>query len=81
MARSKRIPKLTHHKATGQAVVRLAGKDHYCGRWATDSARARYHRLIAIFLTSCRTWGPHPAPVSILSLRNNACSGKSRWQS
>ena len=40
MARSKRTPKLCHHKATGQAVVRIDGKDFYCGRYGTPKAEA-----------------------------------------
>jgi hypothetical protein len=33
-----RIPNLCHHKATGQAVVRLNGKDVYCGLFGTADA-------------------------------------------
>lgn len=39
-----RIPKLCKHKATGQAVVRLDGKDHYLGQFGTASATAAYER-------------------------------------
>jgi integrase len=42
-----RLPKLTHHKASGQGVVRLNGKDVYCGRYGTRECRARYLREIA----------------------------------
>src|SRR5690606_38998068 len=54
MARRLRIPSMTLHKATGQAVVRLAGKDHYLGTFGTDEARERYDRLIAEWLASGR---------------------------
>ncbi len=41
------VPKLQHHKATGQARVKIAGRDHYCGKWGSKAAIAKYHRLIA----------------------------------
>ncbi|MCD6364806.1 MAG: tyrosine-type recombinase/integrase [Planctomycetes bacterium] len=47
-----RIPKLCRHKASGRAVVRLNGRDNYCGRWGTDKALSRYHRLIAEWLAT-----------------------------
>ena len=31
----RRIPSLCLHKATGQAVVRLDGRDVYCGLYGT----------------------------------------------
>jgi hypothetical protein len=33
------IPKMSHHQASDQAVVRLAGKDFYLGPWGTKVAR------------------------------------------
>jgi hypothetical protein len=44
------VPKLQHHRATGQARVKIAGRDYYCGRWGSKEATAKYHRLIAEFL-------------------------------
>ena len=40
MARSRRprIPKMQLHKASGQAVVRLGGRDIYLGRYGTPEA-------------------------------------------
>jgi hypothetical protein len=49
-----RIPKLCKHKATGQAVVRLDGKDHYLGKFGTAAAMAAYERLIAEWLAHGR---------------------------
>jgi hypothetical protein len=34
-----RIPKLSHHKASGKAIVRLNGKDFYLGLWRSRAAR------------------------------------------
>ncbi len=45
--RLPREPKCRLHKATGQAVVSLNGKDYYLGRHATPASRERYHRLLA----------------------------------
>lgn len=54
MTRKSRIPRLTRHKATGQAVVRLNGKDHYCGRWGSPGAQADYDSLIERWLAHDR---------------------------
>ena len=41
------VPKLQHHKATGQARVLIAGRHYYCGKWGSKEAIAKYHRLLA----------------------------------
>ncbi len=41
-----KIPKLGLH-ATGQAVVRIDGKDHYCGKFNSPEAWELYTRLIS----------------------------------
>lgn len=51
---SDRIPQPSRHKATGQAVVRLNGKDHYLGRYGSAEAKAAYERLIAQWLAHGR---------------------------
>src|SRR5436309_2204561 len=52
---SDRIPQPSLHKASGQAVVRLCGKDHYLGRYGSPEAKAAYEALIARWLTHGRT--------------------------
>jgi integrase len=52
-----RVPKLGRH-ASGQAVVRLGGKDHYLGRFGTPTAQAQYDTLIAEWLSRGRTLPP-----------------------
>ena len=47
MPRTPRIPRLTRHKASGQAVVRLNGEDHYLGKYGTPEVTSAYERLIA----------------------------------
>ncbi len=47
-------PKLRKHKATGQAVVTIAGRDHYLGRHGTKAAQLEYDRLIGEWLAAGR---------------------------
>ena len=49
-----RVPKLGRH-ASGQAVVRLGGKDFYLGRFGTPDAQTQYDTLIAEWLSRGRT--------------------------
>jgi hypothetical protein len=44
------LPKYRKHKASGQAIVTLAGVDHYLGRHGTKAAKRQYERLIAEWL-------------------------------
>jgi integrase len=43
---SKRTPSYCHHKASGQAVVRIDGKDHYLGKWNTPESKQEFSRLL-----------------------------------
>ncbi len=52
MARPRGTPVPTHHKASGQDVVRLDGKDHYLGPHGTPEAAAKYHRLMAEWISA-----------------------------
>jgi integrase len=53
-----RIPKLQHHKASGQAKVRLRGRDIYLGPWGTAAAETKYRQVIGEFLVN----GQAPSP-------------------
>jgi integrase len=44
-----RIPSYRRHKATGQAVVTVAGRDIYLGKHNSAASRAEYNRIIAEF--------------------------------
>ena len=44
---SGRIPAYTHHKATGQARVRVDGRDIYLGPYGSVESRRKYGELIA----------------------------------
>lgn len=46
-ARTPRIPSYRRHKPSGQAVVTIAGKDHYLGPYGSAESRKKYARLIA----------------------------------
>ena len=42
-----KVPSYCHHKASGRAVVRIDGRDHYLGPFGCDDSHAEYQRLIA----------------------------------
>lgn len=65
----KRIPKYSHHKATGQALVRLDGKVHYLGRYDSDESRTKYDRLIAKWLTGEKLSAPDQLTVARLCVK------------
>lgn len=58
-------PKYRKHKASGQAVVTLGGKDHYLGPYGAKASKAEYDRLIAEWLAGGRTT---PQPASDLTV-------------
>jgi len=61
------LPKLRHHKASGQAVVTFQGRDYYLGRWRSKAAQAEYNRLAAEYLAHGRIGEPnHAVTVSEL---------------
>jgi len=47
-----RTPKYRHHKATGQAVVTLSGRDFYLGKWRSAESKRQYARLTSEWLES-----------------------------
>lgn len=50
----QKTPASRLHKATGQAVVTVNGRDHYLGRHGTKTSRYAYDRLIAEWLSNGR---------------------------
>jgi hypothetical protein len=50
-----RTPTYRTHKATGQAVVTLNGKDIYLGRFGSPASKEKYDRVIADWLANGRT--------------------------
>lgn len=65
-------PAYRKHKASGQAVVTLSGKDHYLGPHGTKTSKAAYDRLIAEWLAAGRTLPtattPEAAPYRVTEL-------------
>jgi integrase len=51
MSRSPSIPSYRFHKASGQAIVTLAGKDHYLGPHGTDESKDDYRRRVKEWLS------------------------------
>jgi integrase len=62
MPRSPRIPSYRLHKSTGQAVVTLAGRDHYLGTHGSPESREKYQRLLAEYLANNRQVPAERAP-------------------
>jgi integrase len=48
------VPKYRKHRASGQAIVTISGKDHYLGPHGTKASHALYDRLVAEFLSAGR---------------------------
>ena len=46
MSNKTKVPSYCHHKASGRAVVRIDGRDHYLGPYGSDQSHAEYARLI-----------------------------------
>ena len=53
------VPKYCHHKASGQAVVTICGKDHYLGPWKSKTSQIDYDRLVTEWIAAGR---PRIAP-------------------
>lgn len=48
------LPKYRKHRASGQAIVTISGKDHYLGPHGTKASKYEYDRLIAEWLAAGR---------------------------
>ena len=59
--KSKRHPAYCLHKASGQAVVRIDGKNHYLDKHGSPESRARYNQLIATWYANAQTLPPTAA--------------------
>lgn len=54
MPRTSKPPAYRRHKATGQAVVTLSGRDFYMGRHGSKTSRQAYDRLVGEWLANGR---------------------------
>jgi hypothetical protein len=64
MPANRKVPSYRQHKAPGQAVVTLGGRDFYLGLYGTEISRREYDRLIAEWLANGRVV-PVDAALSI----------------
>jgi len=51
---SAATPKYRLHRASAQAVVTLAGRDHYLGPWKSKASLLEYDRLVGEWLAAGR---------------------------
>lgn len=52
------VPKYRRHKASGQAIVTIGGRDHYIGPHGTQASKDAYDRIIGEWLASGRLDAP-----------------------
>jgi len=76
------VPKYRKHRASGQAVVTILGRDHYLGPHGSRVSRDAYDRLIAEFLANGRrapadevTTAPERTVVEVLAEYWRFCKG------
>ncbi len=53
-ARAPRTPTYRRHRASGQAVVTLHGKDHYLGPWKSKASLVEFDRLVGEWIAGGR---------------------------
>jgi integrase len=58
------VPKPHHHRASGQARIRLGGKDTYLGPWGSPEAERRYQQFLSEW-AAAKPGGPAPPPAAI----------------
>ena len=63
---SQSVPKYRKHRASGQAVVTIAGRDHYLGPHGSKASKLEYDRLITEWLAAGRP--TTVAPVGELTI-------------
>jgi integrase len=69
MPRQLRVPTYCRHKASGQAVARIEGRDHYLGPYGSSESLEQYERLISEWrLGREQTQIPAPGPTSSAAL-------------
>ena len=50
-----RLPSFRLHKASGQGMTTIRGKDYYFGPYDAPESRTKYNRLLAEYLSADRT--------------------------
>lgn len=65
---TKSVPKYRKHRASGQAIVTLGGKDHYLGPHGTKASKREYDRLIAEWMSNDRRMPSEATDTAIIEL-------------
>jgi hypothetical protein len=68
-----KLPKYRKHKASGQAVVTLCGRDHYLGPHGTTASRLEYDRLTGEWMANGRRL---PSQIGLTVLELISCYWK-----
>jgi integrase len=61
MPSNQRIPSYRRHRASGQAITTLNGRDVYLGKWNSPESKAEYNRIISEWTARGRQSPPQPA--------------------
>lgn len=61
---SNHLPKYRKHRASGQAIVTICGRDYYLGPHGTKASKVEYDRLITEYLANGRQ-PLHTSPTEI----------------
>jgi integrase len=62
---SSSVPKYSRHKASGQAVVTIQGRDHYLGPYRSPASKAKYNQLVGEWVAAGRPAMPTPSPDAL----------------
>jgi hypothetical protein len=61
-------PRYCRHRASGQAIVTIHGKDIYLGPWSTKASKAEYDRIIGEWLANGRQKPKAGSDLAIVEL-------------
>ena len=64
----ERLPKYRKHRASGQAVVTLSGRDIYLGPHGTKASKKNYDLVTTQWLTNGRTFNTPAPDISVVEL-------------
>lgn len=61
-------PKYRKHKASGQAIVTLSGRDHYLGPYGAAASRREYDRVLSEWIANGRATPPAQHDTTVIEL-------------
>ena len=68
------VPKYRQHRASGQAVVTIGGRDHYLGPWKSRASRCEYDRLIGEWIANGRRLEDRASDKTVVELAVAFCT-------